>query len=520
MEHKYKSSSWKNFFAILGVIFVILFLVGYLDERSNDNILIEKLKAERYNLDKCMLELNTVNNIQDYSLASVKVSECKITLNNIILEIQKENRDNPSREYDAIITDYESFGFYLDALKIISDLANDKTSTFEERIPKINITMALLDEATSSIKELETRYSDTDYFSSNYGTDKGKKMLTDYKEFIMTIKNSLENQLNNLSVEINENLKVEDKIKESIVWIKYEVSGKNEDGSYFENGGTGSGVIVRNEDNKLTVYTNRHVVDCQYSDIRCFQRVSENIQIRTQDGKLHKVNRVSFSKSDIDLAILSIKDLNAKSYSVALYTPDFKVGEKVIAVGYPSYTENVVEFSIQEGKITNIKKVLSQSSGKNFRAIESDAYTYFGSSGGGLFDKQGNLIGINTWGATGQSIAIDFSSISEESFTYCDNGSYFSNGYCQNYCEREQVLSSDGKCYDVCDEYYCKSTVPQVNSQQCSDSTYVLGSDGYCHAACTINSYCPQSSICYRNQCLSCPFGTYLYKDGTCRKYQ
>ena len=172
MEHKYKSSSWKNFFAILGVIFVILFLVGYLDERSNDNILIEKLKAERYNLDKCMLELNTVNNIQDYSLASVKVSECKITLNNIILEIQKENRDNPSREYDAIITDYESFGFYLDALKIISDLANDKTSTFEERIPKINITMALLDEATSSIKELETRYSDTDYFSSNYGTDK------------------------------------------------------------------------------------------------------------------------------------------------------------------------------------------------------------------------------------------------------------------------------------------------------------------------------------------------------------
>src|SRR3989344_182924 len=99
----------------------------------------------------------------------------------------------------------------------------------------------------------------------------------------------------------------EDKIKESIVWVKYEVSGKNEEGSYFESGGTGSGVIVRNEDNELTVYTNRHVVDCQYNDIKCFQRLSEDIQVRTQDGKLHKVDTVSFSESDIDLAILTIK---------------------------------------------------------------------------------------------------------------------------------------------------------------------------------------------------------------------
>src|SRR3989344_3544597 len=99
------------------------------------------------------------------------------------------------------------------------------------------------------------------------------------------------------------NVNVQDKIKESIVWVKYEVSGKNEDGSYFESSGTGSGVIARNEDNELTVYTNRHVVDCQYNDIKCFQRLSEDIQVRTQDGKLHKVDTVSFSESDIDLAI-------------------------------------------------------------------------------------------------------------------------------------------------------------------------------------------------------------------------
>lgn len=321
--------------------------------------------------------------------------------------------------------------------------------------------------------------------------------------------------------EIDQNSNVQDSIKQNIVWIKYEVSGKIADGSYFETGGTGSGVIVGNESKELTVYTNRHVVNCQYDDMECFQRLSENIQVRTQDGKLHTVDRVLFSNSDIDLAILEIKDSNVVSYPAATYyTNDFKIGDKVTAVGYPSYTENVVEFSMKEGKITGIKEVLAQSSGQKFRAIESDAYTYFGSSGGGLFDEHGNLIGINTWGATGQSIAIDFGSISEESFTYCDKDSYFSDGFCYNYCGREQVLGLDGGCYDICDDYYCKSEVPQVNDSRCSNPTMVPGDDGYCYPACTTDSYCDEGFICYKNQCLSCPFGTDLFEDGTCRKYQ
>jgi len=43
-----------------------------------------------------------------------------------------------------------------------------------------------------------------------------------------------------------------------------------------------------NSDNELTIYTNRHVVDCSYNDMNCFQRISENITVRTQDGVIHK----------------------------------------------------------------------------------------------------------------------------------------------------------------------------------------------------------------------------------------
>ena len=64
----------------------------------------------------------------------------------------------------------------------------------------------------------------------------------------------------------------------------------------------------------IKILTNRHVVDCEYNDMNCFQRISEDIQVRTQDGQLHDVDRVSFSKSDIDLAILTIKTSNIYNF--------------------------------------------------------------------------------------------------------------------------------------------------------------------------------------------------------------
>ena len=333
-------------------------------------------------------------------------------------------------------------------------------------------------------------------------------------------------QTNNVNSQIQNSL---DKSKDSIVWVKYEVDGKNSDGSYFKSGSTGSGVIVGNKNGELTIYTNRHVVDCEYSDTKCFQRINEDIEIRTQDGKIHKVDRVSFSKSNIDLAILMIKIPESENYPIAYYTGDFKVGDKVTAIGYPAYAENVVEFSIKEGEITDIKSVLSQSTGKSYRFIESDAYTYFGSSGGGLFDNSGNLIGINTLieidteGTIQQSRAIDFSSVSEEEFVYCEKDSYFAEGGCVLICKREQVKGQNNRaCYDACGkDFYCESTKPTIKSPSCNDEGYVLGNDGFCHPACGGSVYCSQGAYCLRNECVSCPtVNTYLFKDGTCRLYE
>ena len=294
-------------------------------------------------------------------------------------------------------------------------------------------------EAVVYLKEAAEAYRQAGNYESAADAEQQKAEIEDYLE-------KMERQETEFEIEEYETEELEkdsassesgevlDKIKQTIVWIKYDVTTASIDGSYSEESGTGSGVITLNEDGELTVYTNRHVVDCAYFDSPCFDRIDESIQVRTQDGKIHDVDQVSFSESGIDLAILTIKLSNAKDYDFAYYTDEFEVNDKVIAVGYPGYADNVVEFSVSKGKITNIKETLSQSTGDSFRVLESDAYTYFGSSGGGLFDEYGDLIGINTWiEGTQTSIAIDFNSTTDKDFVYCPSDSYFTEDGCEEY---------------------------------------------------------------------------------------
>ena len=311
-------------------------------------------------------------------------------------------------------------------------------------------------------------------------------------------------------------------IRETVVWIKYEIGAKNKDGSYYETSVTGSGVITDNQNDELRVYTNRHLVDCEYGDLNCYQRVYEKTYLRTHDGKIHVVDRVSFAKS-IDIAVLTVKTPSAENYSFAYPSNEYEAGEKVIAVGYPSYAHNVVEFSASEGEITGIKDVVSQNTGYGFKSIESNAYASFGSSGGGLFNSEGHLIGINTWSREGETVAVDFKSSAGDDFFYCQKeDAYWSAGDCHDYCKRDEVMTEDRGCASPCDDYYCNSDYSRrlrPDDRNC-DRGYVLGSDGQCHRPCgSLSAYCEINNVCLNDRCVLCSEG-YLYDDGSCRLYE
>ena len=69
---------------------------------------------------------------------------------------------------------------------------------------------------------------------------------------------------------------------------------------------------------------------------------------------------------------------------------DLHVGESVFSLGTPSG----LELSFGEGLVSGLRL------NEGVRMIQNSAPSWHGSSGGGLFDARGNLIGITTAGST------------------------------------------------------------------------------------------------------------------------
>ena len=319
-----------------------------------------------------------------------------------------------------------------------------------------------------------------------------------------------------------------EEIKSNIVWIKYDAIVKNLDGFNFETSGSGSGVIVLKKDNLLNVLTNRHVLTCQFNNETCHQVLNQTIKIRTYDGEIYTSSNFSMAPYNLDMALLEFKVSNQEKYSSAtLRTSPIVIGEKVIAIGYPSFAKNVLEYSFSEGRVLWSRDLLTDE-GFSFKAIDSDAYTYFGSSGGGLFDMNGDLVGINTWGSIEEaqrSIAIDINFINElikkrDSFIFCEQGSYIGDkNNCIPYCQKDEILGSDNKCYSVCKDYYCGSDEYKIKKEKECPTGYVSLDGVYCERPpCgSPTTYCESAQYCFENQCISCPYPRQLFKDGTCR---
>jgi len=142
----------------------------------------------------------------------------------------------------------------------------------------------------------------------------------------------------------------------------------------------GSGVVVmppgaRGPWDKYVadVVTNRHVI-------------AEGITYRVEHkGKTWPAKLIRVDPNH-DLAELSVDRLNAPAVHVR-DSATLAVGEKVYAIGAPEG----LELTISEGLISGLRDF------ENSRVIQTSAAISPGSSGGGLFDTQGQLVGITTF---------------------------------------------------------------------------------------------------------------------------
>jgi serine protease Do len=131
----------------------------------------------------------------------------------------------------------------------------------------------------------------------------------------------------------------------------------------------GSGVALNNR----TILTASHVA------------TNDEVNISTYHNESIK-GKVIKRDADLDLALIQI-DKNDKFENIEL-SKEATDGQSILVIGNPSG----LNFTLQKGIISNLSRYVSSNGIKSY--IQISASINAGNSGGGVFDKNGDLVGI------------------------------------------------------------------------------------------------------------------------------
>ena len=168
--------------------------------------------------------------------------------------------------------------------------------------------------------------------------------------------------------------KVYERIWRSVVYVEID-------------GWHGSGVIIQPN----IVATNCHVIE-DGGDITVYKYVDSRGQKYIDYEASARSDKKSNAYEDIDFCLLDVEDLWGEPAIIRRYNT-LKNGERVYALGAPEG----YDLSFSTGIISQLREK-SEILGYLYPSIQTDVDVADGSSGGGLFDSAGNLIGLTSLG--------------------------------------------------------------------------------------------------------------------------
>ena len=192
------------------------------------------------------------------------------------------------------------------------------------------------------------------------------------------------------------------KILPSIVGIKVEYN-VNSLISMFGNSGqtstasaSGSGIII-SEDGYIL--TNNHIVSTSSSE--SYYEVSEatKLTVTLFNDDTEYEAKIIGTDEQTDLAVIKIEKTGLSKAEFA-DSDNIKVGEFAMAVGNPLGMQS----SITCGVISAVNREVTDTEGKKYNLIQTDAAINSGNSGGALVNSEGKVIGINTLKLSGTGI--------------------------------------------------------------------------------------------------------------------
>lgn len=183
----------------------------------------------------------------------------------------------------------------------------------------------------------------------------------------------------------------------------------------YQSAGSGSGIIVGENDSELLIATNNHVVSGATTLTVCFAGsdvvgAEEETQAMASsgstgfgfDGDVDVDNAVSAkikgTDEENDLAVVAVEksdipDETMEEIKIAQLgsSDDLVVGEQVVAIG------NALGYgqSVTSGWVSALNRSISTEDGEASGLIQTDAAINPGNSGGALLNMNGEVIGIN-----------------------------------------------------------------------------------------------------------------------------
>lgn len=174
-------------------------------------------------------------------------------------------------------------------------------------------------------------------------------------------------------------------VSNSVVEITTEVVSTNRFMGQYISQGAGSGVIFTADG---YIMTNHHVIDG-----------AQTITVTLKDGTSYQASIIG-DDPQTDLALLKIDATGLTPAVLAADSNELQVGQTAIAIGNPL---GQLGGTVTSGIVSALDREI-EIDGETMNLLQTNAAINPGNSGGGLFDDNGNLIGIVNAKSSGSDI--------------------------------------------------------------------------------------------------------------------
>ena len=190
---------------------------------------------------------------------------------------------------------------------------------------------------------------------------------------------------------------VAQKVLPSIVGINVEYSVSS---IFSRNSSTasaeGSGVII-SEDGYIL--TNNHVIDSSSSSSYYEVGDASKITVYLYNDDTPYEAKIIGTDEQTDLAVIKIDKTGLTAAELG-DSDTVQVGEWCMSIGNPLGMRSTV----CQGSISALDREITDSDGKTYNVLQTDAAINEGNSGGALVNSKGQVIGINTLKASGEGV--------------------------------------------------------------------------------------------------------------------